>query len=116
MSKPVELREHTHISRPRRIDEDAGVLYDLAILGPESLNGRSYLESAMRGALPLFEGRQSFVNHTKGGGEPSTYDVLGVWRDCYVDDGYTYGNVDHRARQLRPARRQGDRREPEQGR
>ncbi len=93
MSNSILLQEHTPVSKARRIDEDAGVLHDLVVLGPESQNNRDYPESTMREALPLLEGRQSFVNHIKpGGGEPSAYDVLGTWRECRVEGGKVRGN------------------------
>src|ERR1051325_4126680 len=78
MSVEVELLEYTQVTKARKIDEEAGVLYDLAALGPSSANGRDYPEETQRRALPLLEGRQSFANHTKSGsGEPSVYDLLG---------------------------------------
>jgi len=93
MSERFRLLEFTQVTRAREIDEEKGILYDLVALGPTSANGRDYPESTMRAALHLFEGRQSFANHTKKpGDEPSIYDVMGVWRECRVDDGKVRGN------------------------
>lgn len=91
MSDLIEIREFTQVTRASKIDEENGVLHDLVCLGPVSANGRDYPESTQRAALPLMEGRQSFVNHAKGAAEPSVYDLLGVWRDLYVKEGKTWG-------------------------
>lgn len=91
MSQPVHILEFTRVVQARRIDEDQGVLYDLAVLGPESLNGRDWPESTMKDMLPLLEGRQAFADHARGG-EPSVYHVLGVWRGCRVREGKTRGD------------------------
>jgi hypothetical protein len=89
----VELLEYSQVTRARKIDEDKGVLYDLVILGPRSANGRDYPEATQRKALRLLEGRQAFANHApKGSGNPSVYDVIGVWRNCRVEGKKTYGN------------------------
>ncbi len=78
----------------KAIDEDAGILYDLVILGSESRNGNDYPESTMRKALPLIEGRKSLCNHNHANRreDPSVYDVLGVWKNCRVEEGKVRGN------------------------
>lgn len=92
MSHVVELLEFTRVTQARQIDEDKGILYDLAVLGPESANGRDYPESTQRALLPLLEGRQAFADHHRKGDDPSVYHVLGVWRECRVESGKTRGN------------------------
>lgn len=92
-AQQIQLREFTRVSKAERIDREAGILYDLVILGPESANGRRYTEAAMRKAVPLYEGRTSNVNHVQGDAEPSVYDGLGVWRNVrYAEDGKIRGN------------------------
>lgn len=91
----VDLVEFTRVTKARRIDEEAGVLYDLALLGPNSSNLRDYPEATMRKALPLLEGRQSFADHTAGGAPPSVYNVLGVWRECCVAEAKVRGNFNY---------------------
>lgn len=92
MSETIQILEFVQVTKARQIDEEAGVLYDLVCLGPSSANNRDYPETTMREALHLFEGRQSFANHSKGTEEPSVYDLLGVWRDCRVHEGKVRGN------------------------
>jgi hypothetical protein len=91
LSGLIHILEFTQVTKARQIDEEAGVLYDLVALGPVSANGRDYPESTQQAALPLLEGRQSFVNHNKNS-EPSAYDLLGVWQGLYVRESKTWGN------------------------
>lgn len=92
MSDSIDLLEFTRVTKAREVDESKGVLYDLVALGPVSENGRDYPEKTMREALHLFEGKQSYANHHKGQGDPSVYDVLGVWKECRVEGGKVRGN------------------------
>lgn len=90
-TKSEHILEYTRVEGPRRIDEERGVLYDLAVLGPDSANGRHWPESTMRAMLPMMEGRQSFSDHVKSG-EPSVHNVLGVWKRLRVHEGRTRGD------------------------
>ena len=46
-----------------RVDNEAGVIRNVRILGPKSANGRRYLPEAIRNARGLYEGRAVNVNH-----------------------------------------------------
>lgn len=89
----IHFQEFTRVAKAVRIDREAGVIYDLAILGPESKNNRRYTENAMRKAVQLYEGLPSNANHVKGTNEPDVYDSLGIWRNVrYDEDGRIRGN------------------------
>lgn len=88
----VHLREFTRVSKADRIDREAGIIYGLAILGPESANGRRYSEAAMRSALGLYEGRPSNANHVRGTDDPNVYDRLGIWYKPRLENGQIKGD------------------------
>lgn len=46
-----------------RIDAEAGILYDVKVLGPESLNRRLYPRSTIERARGLYEGKKVNVDH-----------------------------------------------------
>lgn len=50
---------------PERIDETAGVLYGVKLLGHTSKNGRRYTPEAMKKALPFYNERKGYANHAK---------------------------------------------------
>lgn len=94
MSQNTPLLEFSPISKADKVDEEAGIIYDLVMWGPTSERGRDYPESTMRNALPLLEGLQCIVDHVvKPGEEPSVHNVLGIWRAPRVVDGKTRGNL-----------------------
>ncbi|MBX7164817.1 MAG: hypothetical protein K1X74_00590 [Pirellulales bacterium] len=65
-----------------RIDEAAGVIRGVKVLGTTSRNGRTYLPEALSAAAGLYEGAKVNVNHPKRAPhEPRDYqDRLGVLR------------------------------------
>ena len=62
----VSLREGLHRpSSPSRVDRDKGIIYDVKILGPESVNKRRYTSKAIHEAVRarLYEGAPCNVDH-----------------------------------------------------
>jgi hypothetical protein len=59
----MRLLETVYQESAPRIDSEAGILYGVKLLGENSRNGRRYTPEAMRNAVPLYEGRKSFVDH-----------------------------------------------------
>ena len=56
---------------PRRVDREAGIIRDVCILGPESINAsgrlrRRYSLESMREAVPLYEGAMVNIDHPPG--------------------------------------------------
>jgi len=50
-------------SQSVQVDREAGVIRGVRILGPSSLNNRTYTPEAIRKALPLYEGKQVNCDH-----------------------------------------------------
>lgn len=50
-----------------RVDHEACIIHDVKILGLKSANGRTYKESAVRAAAPLYEGAKSYAEHSRNG-------------------------------------------------
>ena len=48
-----------------RIDTEAGIIYGVRIVGQDSRNGRTYLESTLRNAVELYEGTRVFIDHNR---------------------------------------------------
>jgi len=69
-------------SQKLRVDRAAGVIRGVKLLGLASRNGRRYRESALEGAVRLYEGAKVNINHPKGHPlAPRDYqDRLGVVR------------------------------------
>jgi hypothetical protein len=67
----MELREATCLESSATVDAEAGVIRGVKIIGHKSKNGRRYRESALRKAMPLYEGCRSFINHREGGSNAS---------------------------------------------
>ena len=49
-----------------RIDRDAGVIFDVKIIGCESKNGRYYPNETLRQAIPLYENSKVNLDHPDG--------------------------------------------------
>lgn len=79
----VTLQEFVNSGSERlRVDETAGVIRGVKLLGLQSRNGRQYREQALRDAVGLYEGAKVNINHPKGHPlAPRDYqDRLGVVR------------------------------------
>ncbi len=92
MHRSIRIREFTLISKADSVDRENGIIYGLAILGPESQNGYGYREQAMRNALKLYERKRSNANHTPPGSTTSIYDRLGVWYNPRFEGGIIKGD------------------------
>ena len=63
-SRSVMLREHV-TAPPGRINRESGIIHGVKICGLNSANGRTYAESALRDAVPLYEGVAVRFDHPK---------------------------------------------------
>lgn len=68
-----------------RIDEEAGVIRGVKILGRVSANGREYTREAVRNAVAKYEGREVYVDHRKPGDDRSSYDKFGWFENVKPD-------------------------------
>jgi len=46
-----------------RIDREAGIIYGVRIISPNSKNGRTYESEALKKAIPLYEGAKVYIDH-----------------------------------------------------
>ena len=82
-----------------RVDTEAGIIYGVKVLGPRSRNGRVYEDSAIRKALPLYEGVTVNINHVRP--DPKTgahverpmQDRWGVLRNARYQEGSIYADL-----------------------
>ena len=82
-----------------RIDQEAGIIYGVKVLGQQSRNGRVYEASAIEKALPLYEGVTVNLNHQKL--DPSNrvqqdrpiQDRWGVLRNARMIEGALYADL-----------------------
>ena len=82
-----------------RVDTEAGIIYGVKVLGPRSRNGRVYEDSAIRKALPLYEGVTVNINHVRP--DPKTgahverpmQDRWGVLRNVRYQEGSIYADL-----------------------
>src|SRR5262245_31163267 len=92
---PVSLREDIAYGRGAdfRIDEDAGIVYGVKILGWTSKNGRRYLPEAVAAKLNLYEGVRVFIDHgSRGDQVRDMEDFFGtIEKPRMMDDG-VYGD------------------------
>ena len=63
MGDKAKLLIEEVLAKPGRIDKDQGILYDVLLLGPESLNGTRYPDETRAAAVPLFEGVKVNLSH-----------------------------------------------------
>lgn len=70
-----------------RVDREAGIIYDVLMLGTESRNGITYPDSTRAAAVPLFEGLKANLSHgddrtMKGLRRPRDFQVrIGKYKD-----------------------------------
>lgn len=81
-----------------KVDREAGVIRGVRIVGTESKNGRRYLESALREAIPLYEGIKVFFDH-RDPDDDSDRRVRERWGKLVNvrqgDDGALYGDLEY---------------------
>lgn len=82
-----------------RVDTEAGIIYGVKVLGPRSRNGRVYEDSAIRKALPLYEGVTVNINHVRNDPTTRAYqerqmqDRWGVLRNVRYQEGSIYADL-----------------------
>jgi hypothetical protein len=81
MSEPLQEFVHSG-NHELRVDREAGIIRGVKLLGLASRNGRRYRETALEGAVSLYEGAKVNINHPKGHPlSPRDYqDRLGIVR------------------------------------
>ena len=62
LSRTVRLTERVQLDK-RRVDAEAGVVFDVKILGHHSDNNRFYSPGAMKAAIPLYENKFVNIDH-----------------------------------------------------
>ena len=71
-------------SHPGKVDEDAGIIYNVKILGKHSKNGRVYTDKAMDDAARVYEGLAVNIDHPDGpnaGKERKFHEGIGELRN-----------------------------------
>lgn len=82
-----------------RIDTKAGIIYGVKVLGAKSKNGRIYEDSAMRRAVPMYEGVSVNLNHIRNDPNTKSYterpiqDRWGVLKNARFEDGSIYADL-----------------------
>jgi hypothetical protein len=80
MSQQTQLREWVAQTPSQlQIDEDAGVIRGVRIIGLESANGRTYTREAIRGALRLYEGCPVNIDHPARPGDQTQIHQRLAW-------------------------------------
>lgn len=59
------IREEVNATHDR-IDREAGIIYGVHVLGPDSRNGRTYSEQARNSAVSLYEDIEVYIDHRAG--------------------------------------------------
>jgi hypothetical protein len=79
---------------PLDVDEEAGVIRRIKILGWESKNGRRYLPEAVKKRLRLYDGAKCFSNHPRKATDTRDCDdALGVWRNPVLESDGAYADL-----------------------
>lgn len=82
-----------------RIDTEAGVIYGVKVLGPKSRNGRVYEDTAIRRAVPMYEGVTVNLNHqriesgSRAVPDRQIQDRWGVLRNARYAEGSVYADL-----------------------
>lgn len=89
------LRESSSLSSANRIDEEAGVIHSVRVLGLRSSNGRRYLPEAVAAAAHLYEGKPVRLDHPDEPDETRSVDTnIGWLRNVRVgNDGGLYADL-----------------------
>jgi len=75
-----------------KVDREKGIIHGVKILGSISKNGRTYAESAIAKAKPLYEGALSNVNHVKAGESVAYENRIGVMRNVQAKSDGLYAD------------------------
>lgn len=79
---------------PLKVDEEAGVIFRVKILGWDSKNGRRYLPEAIQKKRHLYDGAKAFCDHpAKATDTRACDDALGVWRNPVVESSGVYADL-----------------------
>jgi hypothetical protein len=92
----MELRETHILSESVKVDPEAGVIRGAKLIGRHSKNGREYSESALAGAIRLYEGAKVFTNHPRRGEQQEDRDVrqwVGSVRNPLLREDGIYGDI-----------------------
>lgn len=91
-TRTVRLHEHQQIDT-RRLDRERRVIRGVKIIGLESKNGRRYDGSALRRAIPMYEGAPVYTNHDRGSRDRMIEDKIGSLRNVRFDRDGLYGDL-----------------------
>lgn len=61
----AKITEHTFSDETLQVDESAGVIYNVRILGRQSVNGREYSDRALEDAARLYSGADIYIDHLR---------------------------------------------------
>lgn len=81
------------ISTSDNIDEAEGVITGVKIIGQKSKNRRTYKESTLRKAMPLYEGAQVYVDHDRKNVERSLKDGWGILKNVRMNEGSLFADL-----------------------
>lgn len=92
---PHQLTEHLRdwSAHGLEIDRAARLIRNVALAGLESKNGYRYSASALREAVPLYEDRPVFLDHSRRPFERSTRDLVGSIVAARFDGGRIRGDI-----------------------
>jgi len=91
----TQLLEEVVRSKPASVEAQTGIIRGVKILGLESVNGRRYSPTALKGAVRMYEGRAVNVDHpNKPGDRRSSYDRFGKLSGVHFREGQgLYGDL-----------------------
>ena len=91
----MKLREVAFSESPQ-VDKELGIIRNVKILGSTSLNGRRYTESAIKNAVPMYNGQHVNVDHRVGLSEQprGVMEQVGIIQNAVIgEDGGIYGDL-----------------------
>ncbi len=89
----VNLTEYVSSDAKLRVDRANGVIHNVKVLGLKSANGRRYLQEAIKKAIGLYEGKGSYLNHSKRPGEERDVRDQVAWlENVRVEDDGAYAD------------------------
>lgn len=93
MTTATALSEAVGGNASMRVDEEAGVIRGVKVLGKRSDNGRVYSDEAMQQAAAMYEGCRVNVDHDLSGSPRRMADHWGVLRNVQMRDGSVYADL-----------------------